>query len=114
MVEVVGTEEFSEWFRSLDESEQDSVAQVVDLLEEHGATLRFPYSSAIEGTSKRAPRELKIQWHGRPIRVFYGFDPIRQAVLLIGGDKTGEKRFYERMIPVAERSFDENLQEMAQ
>ena len=46
-------------------------------------------------------RELRIQSEGRPLRVFYAFDPRRSAILLIGGDKTGDDRSYERMIPVA-------------
>jgi hypothetical protein len=46
--------------------------------------------------------------------VFYAFDPARQAVVLIGGDKTGDARFYERMIPVAGRIWKEYLDETAQ
>lgn len=56
-------------------------------------------------------RELRIQSNGRPLRVFYAFDPKRQAVLLIGGDKTGDARFYDRMIPTAERIWKEYLDE---
>jgi hypothetical protein len=41
--------------------------------------------------------------------VFYKFDPKRRAVLLIAGDKTGDMRFYERMIPLAERLWAEYL-----
>jgi len=52
-------------------------------------------------------RELRVQSGGRPVRVFYAFDPRRSAILLIGGDKTGDKRFYETMIPVADRLYDE-------
>ncbi len=47
-------------------------------------------------------RELRIQSRGRPLRVFYAFDPLRQAVLLLGGDKTGDNRFYVSMIPRVE------------
>jgi len=56
-------------------------------------------------------RELRVQSGGKPLRVFYVFDPLRQAVLLIGGDKTGNKRFYEEIVPRADRIFDEFLQE---
>jgi hypothetical protein len=101
MVEVVGTDEFAGWFQSLADSDADAVARVVDMLEMQGVSLPFPYSSAIKGSSI-AMRELRVQSGGKPIRVFYAFDPVRQAVLLIGGDKTGDKRFYERMVPKAE------------
>jgi hypothetical protein len=44
--------------------------------------------------------------------VFFAFDPLRQAVMLCGGDKTGNKHFYETMIPIAEREFLNYLQEL--
>jgi hypothetical protein len=81
--------------------------------EARGLALGFPRSSAIKGSSF-ALRELRIQSQGRPLRVFYAFDPARQAVVLIGGDKTGDGRFYERMVPVAERIWKECLDETAQ
>jgi len=40
----------------------------------------------------------------------FAFDPRRTAILLIGGDKTGDGRFYERMIPLADRLYDEHLE----
>ena len=58
-------------------------------------------------------RELRVQVGGRPLRVFYAFDPRRVAILLIGGDKTGRDDFYERLIPVADRLYDEHLAELA-
>ena len=75
--------------------------------------LGFPQSSAINGASF-ALRELRVQSSGRPLRVFYAFDPARQAVLLIGGDKTGDNRFYETMILRSERLWKEYLDETAQ
>ncbi|MEO8905412.1 MAG: type II toxin-antitoxin system RelE/ParE family toxin [Polyangiaceae bacterium] len=111
MTEVVGSDEFTEWFDSLDDSDTDAVARVVDMLEMQGPTLPFPYSSAIKG-SKIALRELRIQAGGDPLRVLYAFDPVRRAVLLLGGDKTGDKRFYERLIPLAEQIFAQYLKEI--
>jgi hypothetical protein len=57
-------------------------------------------------------RELRVQSGGKPLRIFYAFDPRRTAILLIGGDKTGNKRFYKRMIPVADRLYDEHIEEL--
>ncbi len=113
MTEVVATDEFHEWYESLDEADDAAVVRVIDLLEARGVRLGFPYSSELKGTSF-ALRELRTQAQGRPLRVFYAFDPVRQAVLLIGGDKTGDNRFYERMIPVAERIWREYLTETGQ
>ncbi len=57
-------------------------------------------------------RELRIQSAGRPVRVFFAFDPRRTAILLIGGDKTGNNRFYKRFVPLADRLYDEHLKEL--
>lgn len=112
MVTVIGTDEFADWFRGLDDAGREDVATAVDLLEARGLALGYPRSSAINGASF-ALRELRVQSQGRPLRVFYAFDPARQAVVLIGGDKTGDGRFYERMIPISERIWKEYLDETA-
>lgn len=53
--------------------------------------------------------ELRIQHEGDPYRVFYAFDPRRVGMLLIGGDKTGDNRFYERLVPIADKLYDDHL-----
>lgn len=58
--------------------------------------------------------ELRIQHAGRPYRVLYAFDPKRAAILLIGGDKTGHKRWYEVHVPLADSLYDEHLKELEQ
>ena len=57
-------------------------------------------------------RELRIQSGGRPLRVFYAFDPRRTAILLIGGDKTGDDRFYAEYVPRADNLYDEYIEEL--
>jgi hypothetical protein len=57
-------------------------------------------------------RELRIQHEGRPFRVFYAFDPRRTGILLIAGDKTGDGRFYERMVPLADQLYDDHLTQL--
>jgi hypothetical protein len=84
------------------------------LLIAQGPNLRFPHSSGISNSRHSHMRELRIQSEGRPLRVFYAFDPRRSAILLIGGDKTGDDRFYERMIPVADELYDVYLKELKQ
>ena len=74
----------------------------VRLQEARGPRLPFPYSSDIRGSRHCHMRELRVQSGGRPLRIFYAFDPRRAAILLIGGDKTGDGRFCERMVPVAD------------
>ncbi len=72
----------------------------------------FPYSSGVLGSKHAHMRELRIQSSGRPIRVFYAFDPRREARLLSGGDKTGDKRFYDRLIPIADALYDTHIDEI--
>ncbi len=57
-------------------------------------------------------RELRVQSRGNPLRVFYAFDPRRTAILLIGGDKTGNNRFYEQYVPLADAVYDIHLEEL--
>lgn len=110
--EVESTDEFDEWWDTLEDSSQGSIDAHVDLLEDLGPNLGYPYSSDLAGSRHGNLRELRVQSKGRPFRIFYAFDPRRNAILLIGGDKTGDKRFYERMIPTADRLYDKHLKEM--
>lgn len=113
VVEVVVTDEFRAWYIGLDDPGAEDVTAAIDVLAEQGVALGYPRSSAINDAAF-ALRELRVQSNGRPLRIFYAFDPARQAVLLIGGDKTGDNRFYENMIPQAERIWKEYLDENAQ
>jgi hypothetical protein len=110
--DVEHTEEFEEWWETLSVDEQESVAASVELLERLGPQLPFPHSSGVVGSRHRHLRELRIQHQGRPYRVLYAFDPRRTAVLLIGGDKTGNDRWYEVFVPRADRIYDEHLAEL--
>jgi len=110
--DVEYTDEFETWWDGLTESEQDSVRASVDLLSEQGPNLGRPHADHLEGSSYSNMKELRTQHHGRPLRTFFAFDPRRTAILLIAGDKTGDDRFYERMIPKADILFDEYLREI--
>ena len=57
-------------------------------------------------------RELRIQHEGRPYRVLYAFDRRRTAIMLIGGDKTGDNRWYEEYVPLADAIYDRHLREL--
>jgi hypothetical protein len=109
---VEHTDEFAAWYGSLSESQQDDLTAVGLLLMEQGPQLPFPYSSGISGSRHDHMRELRVQSGGRPLRVFYAFDPRRSAILLIGGDKTGDDRFYQRMIPIADTLYDVYIDEI--
>jgi hypothetical protein len=110
--EVEVTDEFKAWWKGLTEAERISVERAVLLLEERGPHLPFPYSSGVSGSRHSAMRELRVQHQGRPYRVLYIFDPRRVALLLLGGDKTGDDRWYGKNVPPADQIYDNYLAEM--
>jgi hypothetical protein len=99
--DVEYTDEFSDWWNGLTEDEQNSVAVGIRKLETLGLALGYPHSSQVRGSKHGHMRQLRIQVQGRPFRIFYAFNPERNAVLLIGGDKgaLGDDRFYEVYVP---------------
>jgi hypothetical protein len=109
---VENTDEFTDWWNELTDAQQEDITATAELLMEHGPNLPFPHSSGIANSRHSHMRELRVQSGGRPIRIFYAFDPRRSAILLIGGDKTGDGRFYERMIPIADKLYDVHLDEL--
>ncbi|MDO9316739.1 MAG: type II toxin-antitoxin system RelE/ParE family toxin [Gammaproteobacteria bacterium] len=110
--DVEYTDEFGRWWGDLCEDEQESLATFVRLLEECGPELGFPHSSGLNGSRHEHMRELRTQHNGRPFRTLYAFDPRRCAILLIGGDKTGDKRWYERHIPIADNLYDMHMEQL--
>lgn len=108
----VGSDVFRTWFGELTELERKSVSRAVGLLQRLGPRLRYPYSSSVTTSRHANMRELRIQHAGRPYRVLYAFDPRRTAVLLLGGDKTGNDRWYEDNVPDADRLYDAWLEDL--
>ena len=112
MWDVELTDEFDQWWQELDEQEQDSVAASVGLLRQIGPGLSRPHADTVNGSRHANMKELRTQHQGRPLRTFFAFDPRRCAILLIGGDKAADRRFYEQMIPKADQLYDEYLEEL--
>lgn len=108
------TDEFGRWWADLAEGEQVSLAASVQLLEELGPYLRFPHCSGVHGSRHGQMRELRTQHNGRPLRTLYAFDPRRTVILLIGGDKTGDGRWYATHVPIADRLYDEHVAQLEQ
>ena len=110
--QVEYTDQFKEWWYSLNEAQQEDLAATVELLMERGPTLPYPYSSGIATSRHSHMRELRTQSGGEPLRTFYAFDPRRVSILLIGGIKTGNDRFYEEYVPIADTLYDDHLEEL--
>ena len=109
MWELTYTEEFEAWWDTLDVAEQESILASVRLLQASGPSLGRPHADVVHGSRHGNMKELRTQHAGRPYRTFFAFDPTRTGVLLIGGDKTGDDRFYDRMVPLADATFDAYL-----
>jgi hypothetical protein len=112
MWNVEFTDEFFDWWNSLTDSQQDALQAGIELLESNGPSLGRPHADTVKGSRHPNMKELRTQCAGKPLRSFFAFDPRRSAILLIGGDKTGDKRFYDKMIPLADALYDTYLIEL--
>ena len=112
MWEVEYTDEFGEWWDRLDADEQASLDASVELLKTFGPALGRPHADTIEGSDFPNMKELRTQHEGRPYRTLFAFDPRRAAILLLGGDKTGDDRWYEKHIPIADRLYRAHLRSL--
>jgi hypothetical protein len=103
------TNEFDAWWSKLSEDEQVVIAAKVELLEKHGPSLPRPHSDVIVTSKHSNMKELRGKSGENLLRVLYAFDPRRTAILLIGGDKSGNDRWYDEFVPLADSLFDEHL-----
>jgi len=106
---VIPDKDFELWLKEQETNLQDEIISVVKLLQTYGPALSRPYVDSVKGSSVKNLKELRIQYQGEPWRVLFAFDPVRRAILLVGGNKRGDKRWYEKMIPIAEKRFQRHL-----
>jgi hypothetical protein len=107
--EVEFTEAFGVWWHRLDEAVQEAIAHDIEVLGRMGPGLGRPMVDTVSGSQFHNMKELRTTTRRRAIRILFAFDPRRRAILLIGGDKSGDARFYQRMIPIADRLLREHL-----
>lgn len=109
MWEIKRTEELAKWTKTLDDDAREAILKNIIILKEIGPNLGRPYVDTLKQSRHKNMKELRIQNKKRLFRILFIFDPDRKAVLLIGEDKCGDKRFYEKMIPIADNLFDKYL-----
>ena len=104
-------DDFADELTALDQKLQDELLAQAKLLAEFGPNLGRPTVDTLKGTSHANMKEMRFNWMGEARRVAFAFDPQRQAVLLVGGDKSGadQKRFYKRLISVADNRYSQHL-----
>lgn len=110
--EIEYTDEFEHWWDTLSEAEQESIAVSVGLLEIMGPNLPRPHSDTVKGSRFNNMKELRTQHAGAPYRTLYAFDPRRTAILLLGGNKTGDSNWYQTYIPLADKLFADHLEQL--
>ncbi len=103
---------FEAWWRSLERDLQKAIAAYIGLLRAYGPQLGRPYADTLKGSKIGNMKELRIPYRGEPYRILYAFDPKREALLILGGNKANDKRWYQKMIPRAERIYAEHLKQL--
>ncbi len=111
---VLFDEDFETWFDGLDEAVQDAILESVPLLRERGPQLGRPHVDTVKGSAFANMKELRLKVHGEPWRILFAFDPARAAILLVGGNKGGDKRWYKTNIPIADERLRWHLKRLGQ
>lgn len=103
---------FDAWLEEQEEGLQEKMLADLLNLQTYGPSLSRPYADTVKGSRHKNMKELRVQYAGKPVRAFFAFDPIRRAIILCAGDKSNDKKFYERMISIADDEFTAHLKTM--
>ena len=114
--EVLLHDAFTEELEQLNEGLQDELFAHAKLLASYGPHLGRPTVDTLKGSSYFNMKEMRFSWQQEVWRVAFAFDPHRQAILLVGGNKCGvnHNRFYKRLIDIAENRYQEHLHNLNQ
>lgn len=115
----------ADWLASLDPDTRDCVTAAVEMLMEEGPILGRPLVDSVKALRHKNMKELRPPSPGMAaFRILFAFDPKRKAILLLGGDKSGQSErltkkekwsnWYRKAIPEADRRYDEHLRQLAQ
>lgn len=103
------TDEIAEWTAQLDDDAKEAIYKNLLVLKNLGPSLGRPYVDSVKQSKHKNMKELRVQNKKRLFRIFFVFAPNRKAILLVGGDKRGNKRFYQQLVPIADRIYEEYL-----
>ena len=109
---MVFCDEFAEEFLLSEPGLRVELAARLRVLEMFGPHLGRPLADTLRGSKFANMKELRFTWQRNPYRYFFAFDPERRAVVLVGGSKAGDRRFYDALMPVAEARFEKYLHQM--
>jgi hypothetical protein len=110
----VDIELIAQWLVSLDEDSREQVVAAIELLEDRGPHLGRPIVDTVTASQHANMKELRPGSSGRSeLRILFAFDPVRQAIMLVAGDKAGNwKQWYKQNIPAADDLFDGHLRSL--
>jgi hypothetical protein len=109
---VLFDEEFAEWILTVDEGLRLKIASHLEVLEELGPNLGRPRVDTVKGSAYQNMKELRVQYNGEPWRILFAFDPNRNAVLLVGGNKSANARWYAYHVAIADERFERHLENL--
>ncbi len=109
---VQAHEDFAAEVQAFPPAAQIQLVGLIRLLKRSGPQLKRPQCDTLKGSKHANMKELRFDAAGGVWRVAFAFDPNRQAVLLVGGNKSGvsQKRFYRDLIRLADERFDDWLE----
>jgi hypothetical protein len=102
------TAEAERWYKALNVEDTNRITAAMNRLQRKGPALGRPFVDSIKGSRHHNTKEMRSI--GGNLRALFIFDPNRRAVVLVGGDKTGNwKGWYKENIPRADRLYDQHL-----
>jgi hypothetical protein len=107
-------EDFAAWLLGQEADLRNAIIAHANLLRERGPQLGRPFVDTLEGSDFPNMKELRVQFRGDPWRILFAFDPDRAAILLVGGNKRGDKRWYKKHLPIADARFRRHLERLEQ
>jgi hypothetical protein len=105
-------DDFADWLDGLGAGLRNEILSHAGLLCEYGPQLGRPKVDTLEGSAYDNMKELRVQYAGDPWRILFAFDPERKAILLVGGNKAGDKRWYEKNLPIADARYARHLRKL--
>lgn len=104
------------WAESLDEGDARALLAAIRILRDRGPVLGRPLVDTVVGSRHANMKELRPGSTGRTAnRGLFAFDARREAILLAGGDKSGDwQGWYQRNVPIADDRFDDHQTSLRQ
>jgi hypothetical protein len=102
---------FEEEFPRLPAPVQDELLACAQLLQAYGPNLGRPRVDTLKGSDYANMKELRFDAADGVWRVAFAFDPKRQAILLVAGDKSGgsQAKFYKKLLKAADERYAAHL-----